>query len=156
MSNLSQGSDKATFLYFGPTQCGGTSQDPPRQAVGHSDVLLQRVDVSKHVWAVVAVKCRDVGELQQRESSRCTHAPSTGAVGFTHVLIEVVEGRQGFQAQLTGVALLWLIGMDGLQMDLQHSQTVEVSLRAVGTRVGHFGPRPSGCKKGKSFSKGAA
>lgn len=154
LSNLLQGSDKATFLYFEPTQCGGTSQETPRQAVGHSDVLLQRVDVSKHVWAVVAMKCCDVGELQQREGSRCTYPPSAGAVGFTHMLIEVVERRQGFQAQLTGVALLWLISMDGLQMDLQHSQTVEVSLRAVRTRVGHFGPGPSCCcyKKKESLS----
>lgn len=118
-------------------------------------MLLQGVDVSEHIWAVVAVKRCDVGELQQREGSCCTYGPCTGAVGFAHVLIEVVERRQSFQAQLTGMALLGLISMDGLQMDLQHSQTVEVSLRAVRTGVRHFSPGPScSCRnKHKYFYK---
>lgn len=97
--------------------------------MGHPNVLLQRVDVPEHVWAVVAVESCDVAKLHQGESCRrgaC--APSAGAVGFAHVLVEVVECGQSFQAELTRVALLWLISMDGLQVNLQHSETVEVSL----------------------------
>lgn len=97
--------------------------------MGHSDVLLQGVDVPEHVWTVVAVERCDVSELQQRKCCRrCAHGSATAAVSFADVLIEVVERRQGLQAELTRVALLRLICMDGLQMDLQHSQTMEVSL----------------------------
>lgn len=95
--------------------------------MGNPDVLLQRVDVPEHVGTVVAVERRDVGELQQRKSRR-THRASARTVSFAHVLVEVVERGQSFQAQLTRVALLRLICMDGLQVDLQHGQTVEVSL----------------------------
>lgn len=93
-------------------------------------MLLQRVDVPEHVGTVVAVERRDVGELQQRKSRRRrrTHRSSARTVSFAHVLVEVVERRQSFQAELTRVALLRLICMDGLQVDLQHCQTVEVSL----------------------------
>lgn len=91
-------------------------------------MLLQRVDVPEHVGTVVAVERCDVGELQQRKSRRRTHRSSARTVSFAHVLIEVVERRQSFQAELTRVALLRLICMDGLQVDLQHCQTVEVSL----------------------------
>lgn len=109
-------------------------------------MLLQRVDVSKHVWTVVAVKRRHVGELQQRESRRGrrrrrrAHAAPAGAVGLSHVFVEVVERGQRLQAELTGVALLRFVGVDGLQMDLQHRQAVEVSLGAVGAGVRDLTP----------------
>lgn len=114
--------------------------------MGHSDVLLQGVDVSEHVRTVVAVKRRDVCELKQREGCCCrcrANAPSAGAVGLSHMLVEVVERRQSFQAELAGVALLWLVCMDGLQMDLQHGQAVEISLGAVWAGVRKFSPAPS-------------
>lgn len=96
----------------------------------HSDVLLQRVDVSKHVWAIVTVERCNVGELQQgKRCARCgTDGSSTGAVSFAHVFIEVVERRQSVQADVTCMALLRLVRVDGLQMDLQHGEAVEVSL----------------------------
>lgn len=110
----------------------------------HSDVFLQRVDVSEHVWAVVTVERRDVGELQQRESRRRrAHVSPAAAVSFAHVFVEVVERRQGVEAEVTRVALLRFVGVDGLQMDLQHRQAVEVSLRTVRAGVGDFTPVPS-------------
>lgn len=111
----------------------------------HSDVFLQRVDVSKHVWAVVTVERRNIGELQQGESRRRrrAHVSSTAAVSFAHVFVEVVERRQGVQAEVTRMALLRFICVDGLQMDLQHRQAVEVSLRTVRARVRDFTPVPS-------------
>lgn len=111
------------------TQSGGSCHNPTRQAVGHPDVLLQRVDVPKHVRTVVAVESCDVAELHQgKRCRRGARAPSAGAVGFADVLVEVVECGQSLQAELTRVALLWLICVDGLQVNLQHSQAVEVSL----------------------------
>lgn len=96
----------------------------------HSDVFLQRVDVSKHVWAIVTVERRNISELQQgkRCSRRRTDGSSTGTVSFAHVFIEVVERRQSVEADVACMALLRLICMDGLQMDLQHGEAVEVSL----------------------------
>lgn len=99
------------------------------------------------------MKRRDVGELQQgkrrrRPSSRrgADASSATAAVGLSHVLVEVVERRQRIQADVTRVALLRLVSVDGLQVDLQHGQAVEVSLGAVGARVGHFAPvRSSAC-----------
>lgn len=44
------------------------------------------------------------------------------------MFVEVVERRQSVQAEMTRMALLRLICMDGLQMDLQHRQAMEVSL----------------------------
>ena len=91
-------------------------------------MLLQRVDVPEHVRTVVAVERGDVGELQQREGCRRrVGGAAAGPVSLTHVLVEVVERRQRVQAELTRVALLGLVCVDGLQMDLQHRQTVEVS-----------------------------
>lgn len=110
----------------------------------HSDVFLQRVDVSKHVWAVVTVECCNISELQQGESCCCcAYGSSTATVSFAHMFVEVVERWQSVQAEMTCMALLWLICMDGLQMDLQHCQAVKVSLRAVRARVRHFTPVPS-------------
>lgn len=95
----------------------------------HSDVFLQRVDVSKHVWAVVTVERCDVCELQQGKSCCCcAYVSSTATVSFAHMFVEVVERRQSVQAEMTRMALLRLICMDGLQMDLQHRQAMEVSL----------------------------
>lgn len=111
--------------------------------MGHSDVFLQRVDVSKHVWAVVTVERRHIGELQQGKSCCCPYGAPTGTVGFANMLVEVVECGQCFQTELTGMALLWLISMDSLQMDFQYSQAMEVSLGAVRAGVGHFTPAPS-------------
>lgn len=89
------------------------------------------------------MKRRDVGELQQgkrRPSRRGADASSAAAVSLAHVLVEVVERRQRVQADVARMALLRLVGVDGLQVDLQHGQAVEVSLGAVGAGVGHFAP----------------
>jgi len=117
--------------------------------VRHSDVFLQRVDVPKHVGAVVTVERCDVGKLQQGKSRRPRRAQcsSTGPVSFAHMFVEVVKCGQSDEAEVTCMALLRLLCMDGLQMDLQHGQAVEVSLRAVRARVRHFtpaGPSPFG------------
>lgn len=108
----------------------------------HSDVFLQRVDVSKHVWAVVTVECCHIRELQQgkRRSRRRTDASSAGTVSFAHVFVEVIERWQSVEADVTRMALLRLICVDGLQMDLQHGEAVEVSLGAVRARVCDFTP----------------
>lgn len=118
----------------------------------YSDVFLQRVDVSKHVWAVVTVERCDISELQQGKRCSCCSAygSSTATVGFAYMFIEVVERWQSVQADMTRMALLRFICMDGLQMDLQHGQAVEVSLRAVRARVHHFTPVPSSsCRDGQ-------
>lgn len=83
--------------------------------MGCSDVLLQRVDVSKHVWAVVTVERCDVGELQQGESCCCcAYSSSAGTVSFAHMFVEVIECWKCVEAELTRMALLGLVGMYGL------------------------------------------
>lgn len=57
---------------------------------------------------------------------------------FAHMLIKIIESRQGFQTQLASVALLRFVCMDSLQMNLQDSQAVEISLGAIWTTVGKF------------------
>lgn len=69
------------------------------------------------------------------------------------MFIKVVERWQGVQADMTCMALLWLICMDGLQMDLQHRKAMEVSLRAVRAGICHFSPVPSSTYRKRQTAK---